>query len=145
MSSGINVRVRFAVDDEELSALHQRAFGSRDAAVEPWSRRLARHSLTWVGAFDGETLVGFVQLCWDGSAHAFVLDTAVDPDYQRRHIGHDLVCAAATEAARAGCVWLHVDYEAHLQPFYEDSCGFRPTSAGLLHLARQEGPGQART
>jgi len=75
-----------------------------------------------------------VHLCWDGGSHAFVLDTAVHPDHQRRGIGAALVHTAAREAARAGCEWLHVDYEPHLRAFYQDSCGFRPTAAGLFHL-----------
>jgi len=74
MRAGIDVRVRFTVNNQQLSALHDRAFGSFDVVVQPWSQRLERHSLTWVGAFDGETLIGFVNLCWDGGSHAFVLD-----------------------------------------------------------------------
>lgn len=102
--------------------------------MQPLANRLERHSLTWVGAFTGSTLVGFVHVCWDGGPHAFVLDTAVHPDHQRRGIGRELVLKAAAEARRAGCQWLHVDYEPHLQHFYRDSCGFRPTDAGLLDL-----------
>ncbi|WP_419706231.1 hypothetical protein [Promicromonospora sp. NFX87] len=30
--------------------------------------------------------------------------------------------------------WLFVDFEPHLESFYLESCGFRPTSAGLVHL-----------
>lgn len=125
---------RFAVDDVKLSALHARAFGSEPAEIRPWSRRLERHALTWVGAFDAEQLVGFVQVCWDGGAHAFLLDTAVDPDRQHRGVGGRLVKAAADEARAAGCEWLHVDFEAHLEHFYLDSCGFRTTHAGVLRL-----------
>ncbi len=33
-----------------------------------------------------------------------------------------------------GAEWLHVDYEEHLEAFYQ-GCGFRPTPAGLLLLA----------
>lgn len=131
---GTDLRIRFPVDDAALSALHRRAFGSSSTAVHPWARQLERHSLTWVGAFDGERLVGFVQLCWDGGSHAFLLDTAVDPDHQDRGVGRGLVRAAAVEAERAGCEWLHVDYEAHLDHFYRDLCGFAPTAAGLRHL-----------
>jgi len=87
MDDGLTLRVRFAVDDVTLSALHDRAFGSTSTGVQPWATRLARHALTWVGAFDGAVLVGFVQLGWDGGAHAFLLDTAVDPARQRRGVG----------------------------------------------------------
>jgi hypothetical protein len=34
----------------------------------------------------------------------------------------------------AGCEWLFVDFEPHLETFYLESCGFRPTLAGLVHL-----------
>jgi ribosomal protein S18 acetylase RimI-like enzyme len=132
----ISLRSRFAVDDAQVSALHARAFGHpAGAPAEPWSQRLERHALTWIGAFDGERLVGFVQVCWDGGAHAFLLDTAVNPDNQHQAIGTALVKAATDEAEAAGCEWLHVDFEPHLAPFYLKTCGFRPTPAGLIHFS----------
>ena len=132
----VEIVSRFAVDDVELSGLHARAFGGDAARVTPWARRLERHALTWVGAFIDTCLAGFVQVCWDGGAHAFLLDTAVDPDQQRRGIGAALVRRAAEDAERAGCEWLHVDFEDHLAGFYLTNCGFRTTSAGLLSLTR---------
>ncbi|MGX6603948.1 GNAT family N-acetyltransferase [Micromonosporaceae bacterium Da 78-11] len=125
---------RFPVDDTTVSELHTRAFGTEPGEITPWNERLARHALTWIGAFDGERLVGFVQVCWDGGAHAFLLDTAVDPQWQRRGVGVELVRAAVADTRAAGCDWLHVDFEPHLTGFYLDSCGFRPTGAGLLRL-----------
>jgi ribosomal protein S18 acetylase RimI-like enzyme len=131
----VELKVRFPVDDAALSALHHRAFhpGSRDAsvAVSPWASRLERHSLTWIGAFSSGRLVGFVHAVWDGGLHAFLLDTAVHPDFQRLGIGRDLVRGVTEEAFRAGCDWVHVDYETELADFYEKACGFRSTRAGL--------------
>lgn len=129
----MDFRIRFPVDDHELSTLHALAFGA-PAEVQPWAARLDRHALTWVGAFDNDRLIGFVQVCWDGGAHAFVLDTAVHPDHGRRGIGRELVLRAADEARGAGCEWLHVDYEPHLEDFYVRACGFSPTAAALLRL-----------
>lgn len=123
---------RFTVDDVTLSDLHARAFGHPPEPV-PWAERLERHALTWVGAFDGDRLVGFVQVCWDGGEHAFLLDTAVDPDAQRRGLGTALVRRATADVRAAGCAWLHVDFEPHLADFYA-GCGFRPTQAGLIKL-----------
>jgi ribosomal protein S18 acetylase RimI-like enzyme len=125
---------RFPVDDVLLSALHARAFGADTEAVTPWAARLDRYALTWVGAFDAGRLVGFVQVCWDGGEHAFLLDTAVDPERQRRGIGAGLVAAAVADTAAARCTWLHVDFEDRLSAFYLDRCGFRGTAAGLLRL-----------
>ena len=128
-----DIRVRFPVDDRELSTLHAAAFGGA-VEVQAWGARLERWALTWVGAFSNDRLVGFVQVCWDGGAHAFVLDTAVHPDHGRQGIGQRLVLAAADEAKAAGCEWLHVDFDDHLRGFYFDACGFVPTNAGLIEL-----------
>jgi ribosomal protein S18 acetylase RimI-like enzyme len=131
----VELKVKFPVDDAVLSALHQRAFSpdrpDMDIAPQPWASRLERYSLTWVGAFSSGRLVGFVHAVWDGGVHAFILDTAVHPDFQRLGIGRDLVHAVTAEAFKAGCDWVHVDYEPKLTGFYENACGFRPTSAGL--------------
>ncbi|MEV0298022.1 GNAT family N-acetyltransferase [Nocardia sp. NPDC050710] len=80
-----DLRIRFAVDDEVLSRLHADAFGG-DHVLSPWTARLKRHSRSWVGAFVGDRLVGFVHAVWDGGRHAFLLDTVVDPDFQHQRI-----------------------------------------------------------
>jgi GNAT superfamily N-acetyltransferase len=134
LSHEVDLRSRFAVDNEVLSGLHNAAFGLA-GPVLPWSERLARFSVSWVGAFDGARLVGFVHAVWDGGHHAFLLDTAVDPEYRRRGVGRVLVGRLVYDVRDAGCEWLHVDYEPHLRLFYEESCGFGATDAGLLRLA----------
>jgi GNAT superfamily N-acetyltransferase len=95
--------------------------------------RQLRHSLLWVCAYDEDRLIGFVNVAWDGGIHAFLLDTTVHPEYQRRGIGKVLVMQAARAAREEGMEWLHVDYEPHLESFYHD-CGFTPTLAGLMNL-----------
>jgi ribosomal protein S18 acetylase RimI-like enzyme len=135
MSLSHTLLARFAVDDATLSLLQARAFGTEQSAVVPWAERLERHSLSWVGAFAEGALVGFVNVAWDGGAHAFVLDTAVDPDFRHSGIGQGLVRAAANEARAAGCEWLHVDFEPHLGDFYRDALAFRPTDALILRLS----------
>ena len=128
----MDVRARFAVVDADVSRLHARAFGDDESRITAWGERLREHALTWVGAFDEGRLVGFVQVAWDGGKHAFIVDTAVDPEWQGRGIGAAVVGAAVDEARRAGCEWVHVDFEPHLESFYFDRCGFRPTAAGLI-------------
>ena len=59
-----------------------------------------------------------------------------DPEYQRRGVGHSLVQALVQQVGAAGCAWLHVDYEPHLDSFYREACGFKATMAGLLNLSR---------
>lgn len=124
---------RGAVANGELEALHAEGFG-HEATDFDWLARLSRHSLGWVCARRGGALVGFVNVIWDGGAHAFILDTVVAPAAQRAGIGTSLIAIAASGAREAGCEWLHVDFEDHLARFYLESCGFRPTQAGLIPL-----------
>ena len=124
---------RGEVDDYELVALVD-SYGGRS---EPgWWNRVRSHSLGWVTARAGNSLVGFVNVAWDGGDHAFLLDTKVHPDLRRRGIGTHLVEVAILEAKRAGCERIEVDFDdaEGLASFYFDACGFRPTNAGLVHL-----------
>jgi GNAT superfamily N-acetyltransferase len=124
------------VESSELNALHAEAFGHGVFGGDgwDWATQLDGHSLGWVCAREGTDLVGFVNVAWDGQVHAFVLDTMVASSYGRRGIGTELVAVAVNEARRAGCEWLHVDFEDHLRSFYFDACGFVPTNAGLIEL-----------
>ena len=120
------------VSDDELVAL-TRSHGG--AAERGWWNRIRPHSLGWVSArLEDGMLVGFVNVAWDGGDHAFLIDTKVHPDHQRRGIGTELARIATRHAKEAGCEWLEVDFDEHLAPFYYDACGFVPTPAGLLHL-----------
>lgn len=96
-----------------------------------------KHSLAFICAYHLNKLVGFVNLAWDGGFHAFILDTAVHRDYRRRGIGIQLVKEATTAAKKQNIKWLHVDFEPHLQTFY-DKCGFRHTNAGLIKLRSEK-------
>ncbi|MFJ6013327.1 GNAT family N-acetyltransferase [Streptomyces sp. NPDC092952] len=120
-------------EDAALNALHAEAFGHAVTSVDWWAR-VHRHSLGWVCAREDGRLVGFVNIAWDGGAHAFLLDTMVARDTHRTGVGTGLVTTAARGVRAADCAWLHVDFEEHLRPFYLGACGFRPTDAGLIAL-----------
>jgi GNAT superfamily N-acetyltransferase len=118
----------------ELNALHAEGF-DHEVLDWDWRAQVRRHSLGWVCARgDDGSLVGFVNVIWDGGSHAFVLDTLVAAHARRQGIGAGLVAVAVREARAAGCEWLHVDFEDHLRAFYVEACGFRPTDAGLIAL-----------
>lgn len=126
-------RWRGEFSNEALNALHAEAFGHalRD---DDWRAQVHGHSLGWVCAYDGEELVGWVNVAWDGGVHAFVLDPVVRTHAQRNGIGARLVRTAAEHARAAGCEWLHVDFDDHLRHFYFDACGFTPAPAGVIDL-----------
>jgi ribosomal protein S18 acetylase RimI-like enzyme len=110
------------------------AHGGR--AQPGWWDQVRPYCLGWVTArLAGGLLVGFVNVGWDGGDHAFLVNTKVRGDHQRRGIATQVVREAVAHSRAAGCEWLHVDFEEHLAPFYFDACGFTPTLAGLIHLA----------
>jgi GNAT superfamily N-acetyltransferase len=125
-----------SLTNDELNALFAAAWPDhqhRDFAP------VLKRSLATICAYAKGTLIGFVNLAWDGGVHVFLLDTTVHPKWQRRGIGQALVCAAVEQARACGAHWLHVDYEPHLDGFYRQ-CGFRPTRAGLIHLGDKSQP-----
>ena len=129
-SEPIRYEVNPPVANQQLNELISRAWQVLDDRdFEPV---LAR-SLIYICAFAGETLVGFVNVAWDGGVHAFLLDTTVHPNYQRCGIGTELVTRASTAAMLAECEVLHVDYDERLAPFFE-ACGFKATHAGSIRL-----------
>ena len=124
-----------ALDDEELTRLHREAFRACAEGFVPWSRRLGRHSICWVSAHADHRLIGFVNVIGDGGVHAVLLDTVVDPAYQRRGIGRELVERAVTEARTLGCQWVVADYDRRAADFYERVCGFSSSHAGVMRLS----------
>jgi GNAT superfamily N-acetyltransferase len=127
--------IRYVTDpfpsDDALRPLRRSAWG--DEGPASWRPVLDR-SLAHVAAYNGDELVGFVNVAWDGGQHAFILDTSVHRDWQRRGIATRLVAEAAAAARERGASWLHVDFDPHLEGFYR-GCGFTPTPAGLIRLA----------
>lgn len=120
--------------DDEVNRLHAEAFGHRQL-TDPWNRLVQRHSLGWVTARHDGRLVGFVNVIWDGLVHAWIQDTIVDPARQRIGVGRGLITVATEHTRRAGCEWLHVDFDDDAASFYLDGCGFEPTGAGLIDLS----------
>jgi ribosomal protein S18 acetylase RimI-like enzyme len=107
---------RGAFDNTEVNALHAEGFGHA-VIDDDWKSQVERWSLGWVCARDGEELVGFVNVPWDGAVHAFILDALVSAKGRRRGIGTRMVALATEEARAAGCEWLHVDFDDELGTF----------------------------
>ena len=126
----LDYRISPPVTNDEMNQLFADAWGND----EPTDfRPILERSLAYVCAYHAARLIGFVNLAWDGGVHAFILDTTVHTEFQRRGIGRHLVKEATAAARERGLEWLHVDFEPHLQSFY-DKCGFVNTRAGLIKL-----------
>ena len=133
----ISYRWRGDFASAEVEVLHAEGFG-RAPADHDWKAQAQRHSLGWVCARRGAELAGFVNVAWDGGAHAFILDTVVAGPLRRHGVGTRLVEVAAERGpARPGASGCMSTFEDHLGPFYFGRCGFRPTNAGLMRLRRR--------
>lgn len=119
--------------NDEVNALHAEGF-DHGILDDDWLSQVQRHSLGWVTARDSAKLIGFVNVPWDGSGHAFILDTLVTPDSRRHGVGQRMVAVAVEQARAADCEWLHVDFDDEHRSFYIEACGFTPTQAGLINL-----------
>ena len=127
---------RAEFSNRAVNALHAEAFDN-PVGDHDWLTQLRMHSLGWVCAFDGDTLIGFVYVPWDGARHAFIMDPVVLKRYERQGVGTALLALATEHARAAGCKWLHVDFDEPLRGFYFDTCGFTPTPAGLIDLTAE--------
>ena len=130
---GVGYAWRGDFTNPELNALHAEGFGHR-VLDDDWRGQVQRHSLGWVCARDGDQLVGFVNVPWDGAVHAFILDTLVAVRARRQGIATRMIALAVDETRAAGCEWMHVDFGEELSSFYFDACGFGSTPAGLIAL-----------
>lgn len=127
---------RGSFENAEVNGLHAEAFEIRAYSDDQWNWNdlLAKHSLGWVVARDDRRLVGFVNVVWDGFKHSWIQDTMVANTDRSRGIGTQMIEIVRSECQRSGCEWLHVDFDEELGKFYFQSCGFTPTSAGLIQL-----------
>jgi len=117
----------------EVNQLHAECFDHR-LLSDDWWGQVNRFSLGWVCMRSAGTLVGFVNVAWDGGVHAFLVDTMVTATLRKKGHATRLVEEAIKGARNSQCEWLHVDFEPHLCGLYFDACGFRRVDAGLVAL-----------
>ena len=121
-------------DNNELNRLHAECF-EHPLLSDDWWSQVNAYSLGWVCMRVSGSLVGFVNVAWDGGSHAFLLDTMMTGSLRRKGLASRLVEEAVQRSKATGVEWLHVDFEPQLRAFYLDVCGFAPTHAGLIRLS----------
>lgn len=134
--TGISIEWRGSFTNTELHALHAASFGTRlyDETEWDWVAQVAQYSLGWVVARDGDRLVGFANVRWDGLVHAYVEDVMVDESVRGGGVGVLLLGAVRDGSSTVGCEFLHVTFDPELEPFYIDAVGFTPVRGGIMEL-----------
>ncbi len=79
-------------------------------------------------------LIGFANVIWEGYSHAWIQDLMVASDATPQGVRSRSVEEIRSESIKAGCEWLHVNFEEALTIFYVGAGGSRASSAGLLYL-----------
>lgn len=80
------------LDDYKQVREVMRAAGLEKGDVEESRmRRMIDNANRTVGAWDGERMVGFARALCDEAFNGYIGTVCVDPDYQRRGIGTELV------------------------------------------------------
>jgi GNAT superfamily N-acetyltransferase len=120
-------------DNNELNRLHAECF-EHALLSDDWWFQGNRYSLGWVCMRVSGTLVGFLNVAWDGGSHAFLLDTMITDSLRRQGFASRLIEETVRRSKETDVEWLHVDFEPHLRAFYFDACGFKSTDAGLVRL-----------
>ena len=77
----------------------------------------------WLGAFDGEQLVGIARAITDGASDGYIQDVVVAHSYRLRGIGGELVTRLTTELRGQGVDWIGLIAVPGSEPFYK-SLGF---------------------
>lgn len=100
-------------------------------------RRAFENSLTVLGAYEEEKLIGVVRAVGDGETILFIQDLLVHPEFQRRGVGSSLVRELRSRYSHVRQIQLTTDHLPETISFYR-SLGFVPLSeincCGLMAL-----------
>ncbi|MCO0638012.1 GNAT family N-acetyltransferase, partial [Lutimaribacter sp. EGI FJ00014] len=88
--------------NKELNTLHSECF-EHSLSADDWLRRVSNFSLGWVCTRASGSLVGFVNVAWDGGRHAFLLDTMIKPALRHEGYATSLVEEAVRHAKASSC------------------------------------------
>ena len=94
-------------------------------------------SLFALGAFDGETLVGFVRCLGDGAHTVLIQDLLVTDAYQKRGIGGTLLRTVQENYADVRMVFVVTDMDDEKTLSFYHAHGMTPlSSGGMISLFR---------
>jgi ribosomal protein S18 acetylase RimI-like enzyme len=91
----------------------------------------------YICCFDGDELIGFIDIVSNGITDAYLQDLVVKPSYQGKGIGKTLINMAIEKIKSDGIYMIGVIFDKKLLGFYK-KFGFFPLMAGLLETRKEE-------
>jgi ribosomal protein S18 acetylase RimI-like enzyme len=87
--------------------------------------RAFNNSLHIVGAFDNNKLIGFIRCVGDGEHIVVVQDLIIDPEYQRRGIGKDLLSKIMQKYSEVRSFMIITDIDDEVANKFYQSLSFK--------------------
>lgn len=94
--------------------------------------RAIAQSLSVLGAYDGDRLVGLIRAVGDGETILFIQDLLVLPSYQRQGIGRQLVNALVDQFPQVRQRVLLTDDQPQTRAFYENIGFVQSSKVGVI-------------
>ena len=94
--------------------------------------RATAQSLSVLGAYDGDQLVGLIRAVGDGETILFIQDLLVLPSYQRQGIGRQLVNALVDQFPQVRQRVLLTDDQPQTRAFYENIGFVQSSKVGVI-------------
>jgi spermidine synthase len=121
--SAIKYKFTKKVNIDELVHLYKTAGWWDEGDVERLALMIKKTYL-FVGAYDGERLIGMGRCLSDGISDAYIQDVTVLPEYRRQGIGGKIIKALVTKLYERSIMWVSLIGEPGTQHFYEE-LGFK--------------------
>ena len=95
-------------------------------------KRAYENSLCCLGAYNGDTLVGFIRCVGDGEHIVMVQDLIVLPDFQRQKIGTTLFKMIWDKYDKVRMLQVNTDIDDERDNKFYQSFGMKPIASGYM-------------
>ena len=120
------------LNQADVLALYQAVGWSMYTRDPKKLERAIAQSLSVLGAYDGDQLVGLIRAVGDGETILFIQDLLVLPSYQRQGIGRQLVNALMDQFPQVRQRVLLTDDQPQTRAFYENIGFVQSSKVGVI-------------
>ena len=120
------------LNQADVLALYQAVGWSMYTRDPKKLERAIAQSLSVLGAYDGDQLVGLIRAVGDGETILFIQDLLVLPSYQRQGIGRQLVGALVDQFPQVRQRVLLTDDQPQTRAFYENIGFVQGSKVGVI-------------